>query len=332
MPAESDSSANSIAVASSIWHRPAIHLAGRPSDSARHCQVLKINQGDGSWCGRCQEPLDLKTTKIKHCGVPPSPRAYATICHLKIRRYALCVLFVAFVLLQLDLAKAQFSIDPILSQTPVESAFVFSTKFEKFGAIAVVSGTATLSLAPIQQITVALLHEINKRLGCSKSNDLEVTLTKLSFSPAVPFNTEPGISLGGSLHLKQCNGLYEGDIDVRAPVSFDLKNAKVPQLTAGAPSVVPRGVYALHVLPVSDETVIKKANKAASPLVAKYLHKVNGWIRALTSRSAGLLQLRELNLTAQSAQISLSGNNLSLIVKYSGQVPISKLDAVLSRL
>ncbi|MES5486502.1 hypothetical protein QMZ05_27405 [Bradyrhizobium sp. INPA03-11B] len=227
-------------------------------------------------------------------------------------------------------ANAQFSVEPVLSTTPVNFKTVVTARVEKFGPMAVVSGTATLSLAPVQQIFSASLPQLNGRLGCSRSNDLEIVLTKLGVASTSPFNADAGIYIGSSMHVRQCSGLYEGDIEVRVPLSINVNRGQGPQLRAGTPSVLPQGVYALRVFPVSDQTVITKTNKAASPVIAVFVQKINGWIRSQTGQSDRISQLRRFNLTAQSAQVSASNEDLSLTIKYSGQVPISKLDQLLS--
>ncbi len=227
-------------------------------------------------------------------------------------------------------AAAQPSIDPILTRTPLTFGFATDTKLEKLGPDAIISGSATATFGPAQQAILASLSQINSKLGCSRSNNIEMTILDVRLTPTTPPDVNNSLSIAVVAHVRHCESLYAGNISVNVPIWVDTRTGAFPQVRVDPITIVPQGVYAVGFIPVSNETVVSKTDKAVSPAVGSFVHKLNSWIKATLKGRALAGSLSANHLKIQSARLSTSGDAIVLTVNYAGQTPIAKINGMLN--
>lgn len=231
--------------------------------------------------------------------------------------------FAVCIFLGTGVASAQFSIQPILDHGPIRFGLGIDVELNKFGSNVTASATVNAVLRDAQNLVLASLPHINKRLLCPDGRQ-RATISSMNFGPTFGGND---LILNVLLHVRECNvGLYEGDVKISIPLSVK-KDGQSIVLAAAPLTIIPQGVSAFGGwVQVSDAKVKSSVDREVSPVMGGAIKKLNGWL-ASELRDASLQKLiKQYHFEIQSAQLALQGSDLAFMIKLSSQMSIAEAD------
>ena len=224
-------------------------------------------------------------------------------------------------------AHAQFSIEPVLDRGPIRFGVGIEVELTRFGSAVATSATASAVLRNAQNIVLASLPQLNKRLLCPNGQP-NAAITNLEL--ASPFGTSE-LALNVLVLVRECSvGLYEGDVRISAPISVSKQGRSV--VLAVGPLTIDPQVYAAGFLRVSDSKVSSLVTSKVTPMIAGTVKRLNDWVTSKLREPSLQKFMRQYSLEIQTPHLAMKSGDLALAVTLTGQMSIAEADRRLASL
>jgi hypothetical protein len=227
---------------------------------------------------------------------------------------------IALALMSATSASAQFRVGPVLAAGPIQLKSGTDLTVSQIGQkTAVLQATAFAAVGNVQRLLMAMLPQLNQRIGCGPGKKVGGTVNSIRLSTQGDI-----LAITVAAHGQLCGPFAIGDdMVIVVPIAVVVQSNKVVLVARNA-SVTAAGFFGTTVR-------VTPAQKVLTAHVAQAANKFNAWVNKQLAGPAVKKWIDAYNLKIQTAGVSLQSGDLTVTLNASGQTPISSLDAQLGR-